>query len=165
MIALKNVLVATDFGDPSAAALTYGRGLARAFGATLHVLHVVDDVGSRAASSGGFGIDFGRMQAEIEDTSQQELNKLLTDEDRRDLKARAVVLTSTTPALSIVQYARDEQVNLIIVGTHGRGAVAHLFLGSVAERVVRMAPCPVLTVRHPEREFVLPDALEKVATS
>jgi nucleotide-binding universal stress UspA family protein len=48
---------------------------------------------------------------------------------------------------------------LIVMGTHGRGPVAHLFMGSVAERVVRMAPCPVLTVRHPEREFVTPDAL------
>jgi nucleotide-binding universal stress UspA family protein len=89
----------------------------------------------------------------------------LSAEDRRDLHSKAVVLTSTTPALSIVQYARDAKVDLIVVGTHGRGAVAHLFLGSVAERVVRMAPCPALTVRHPEREFVLPDALQVVKAS
>ena len=49
------------------------------------------------------------------------------------------------------------------MGTHGRGGVAHLLMGSVAERVVRTAPCPVLTVRHPEHEFVLPDALVAVA--
>jgi nucleotide-binding universal stress UspA family protein len=165
MIALKNILVATDFGGPAEVAFSYGRNLARAFGATLHLLHVVDDLSTRAATSAGFGVDFERMQTEMEQGAQAELDALLSDEDRRDLHAKAVVLTSTTPALSIVQYARDAQVDLIIVGTHGRGAVAHLFLGSIAERVVRMAPCPVLTVRHPEHEFVLPDALQKAATS
>ncbi len=165
MIALKHVLVATDFGEPSTAALSYARGLARNFGATLHLLHVVDDLGSRAMSSAGFGVDFGKMQQEMEQAAQADLEALLSDEDRRELGARAIVLTSTTPALSIVQYARDAQVNLIVVGTHGRGAVAHLFLGSVAERVVRMAPCPVLTVRHPEHGFVLPDALQKVTVA
>jgi nucleotide-binding universal stress UspA family protein len=162
MIAIKNILVATDFGEPSNAALAYGRQLARSFGATLHIMHVVDDVTSRAATTAGFGMDFGQIQLEMERAAQGDLEAMLSDEDRRDLHARTVVLTSTTPALSIVQYARDARVDLIVVGTHGRGAVAHLFLGSVAERVVRMAPCPVLTVRHPERDFVLPDALQVV---
>jgi hypothetical protein len=54
-----------------------------------------------------------------------------------------------------------EHIDLIVVGTHGRGAVAHLFVGSVAERVVRTAPCPVLTVRHAEHEFIAPDALQR----
>ena len=160
MIALKNVLVATDFEDAASVALTYGRGLARTFGATLHVLHVLDDVGARAATMAGYGVDVERMQTELEQAAQTQLDALLSDEDRRDLRARAVVLTSTTPALSIVQYARDEAVNLIIVGTHGRGVVSHFLVGSVAERVVRTAPCPVLTVRSQEREFVLPDALQ-----
>ena len=66
-------------------------------------------------------------------------------------------------ASTIVEYARNHGVNLIVMGTHGRGAVAHLLLGSVAERVVRLAPCPVLTVRHPEHEFVQPDTLATVA--
>ena len=63
------------------------------------------------------------------------------------------------PAHAITEYAKEAAVDLIVLGTHGRGAVAHLLMGSVAERVVRTAPCPVLTVRHPEHEFVLPDAL------
>jgi nucleotide-binding universal stress UspA family protein len=54
-------------------------------------------------------------------------------------------------------------IDLIVTSTNGRGAVAHLLMGSVAERLVRTAPCPVLTVRHPEREFVTPDALAAVA--
>jgi nucleotide-binding universal stress UspA family protein len=65
------------------------------------------------------------------------------------------VLASNAPATAIVEYANEEGVDLIVLGTHGRGAVAHLLVGSVAERVVRTAPCPVLTVRHPEHEFVV----------
>ena len=73
---------------------------------------------------------------------------------------RAVLETSDHPADEIVQYAKAAGIDLIVMGTHGRGAMAHLLVGSVAETVVRTAPCPVLTVRHPEHEFVVPDAAE-----
>jgi nucleotide-binding universal stress UspA family protein len=162
MIALKDVLVATDFEEAAAVALTYGRSLARTFGARLHVVHVLDDIGSRAATMAGYGVDIGRMQVELEAAAQAQLDSLLWDEDRKELGAKAVLLTSTSPASAIVQYATDAKVNLIVVGTHGRGAVSHFLLGSVAERVVRLAPCPVLTVRSQEREFVMPDALQRV---
>jgi len=165
MIALKSVLVAIDFGDPSMVALAYGRDLARSFGATLHVIHVVDDVGTSAAAMAGYGIDFERIQTEMEDSARQQVNGLLSDEDRTQLGATVAIVSSGGTANAIVDYARIHHVNLIIVGTHGRGAVAHLFVGSVAERVVRQAPCPVLTVRQPEVEFVLPDALERVQTA
>ena len=62
-----------------------------------------------------------------------------------------------SPGRSIGNYANSAGIDLIIVGTQGRGAVSRLLLGSVAERVVQTAPCPVLTVHHPEREFVLPE--------
>jgi nucleotide-binding universal stress UspA family protein len=65
--------------------------------------------------------------------------------------------------VTIVDYARNYDVDIIVMGTHGRGALAHLVMGSVAERVVRWAPCPVLTVREHEHDFVGPDALEAVA--
>jgi nucleotide-binding universal stress UspA family protein len=74
-----------------------------------------------------------------------------------------VVRTSNATAAAIVDYAKTLNADLIVMGTHGRGPVSHLFIGSVAERVVRTAPCPVLTVRHPEREFVAPDALERAS--
>jgi nucleotide-binding universal stress UspA family protein len=67
---------------------------------------------------------------------------------------------SDDPAEEIVNYAATNGIDLIVLGTHGRGGMAHLLLGSVAEKVVRTAPCPVLTVRHPEREFVTPDTLD-----
>ena len=69
------------------------------------------------------------------------------------------------PAREIVSYAASAHIDLIVMGTHGRGPVAHLFMGSVAERVVRTASCPVLIVRHPEHEFIRPDALQTVAAA
>ena len=60
------------------------------------------------------------------------------------------------PFLEIIRYAKDNQIDLIVLGTHGRGVLSHVLIGSVAEKVVRKAPCPVLTVRHPEHEFVMP---------
>ena len=95
-------------------------------------------------------------------SARKQLDGLLVDNDEPPLPTRRVLITSNTPAFAIVEYAGREQIDLIVTGTHGRGAVAHLLMGSVAERVVRTAPCPVLTVRHPEREFVIPDALVAV---
>jgi nucleotide-binding universal stress UspA family protein len=162
MIALKKVLVATDFGPASESALRYGRALARGFGAALHVLHVTDNVFIRAMDGYGYTAIPPQVQEDLERAGRKQTEGLLDDEDRRELRAVAVTVTSTSPADAIVEYVRTHGIDLIVMGTHGRGAVAHLFIGNVAERVVRMAPCPVLTVRHPEHEFVLPDALVAV---
>jgi nucleotide-binding universal stress UspA family protein len=163
MIALKNILVATDFGEAATVALTYGRELARTFGSTLHVIHVVDDLGSRVIGYPEYAASLGKIQVEEEAAARRRLDALLTDEDRRELRAKTALLTSQWAAQTILGYARDEHIDVIVVGTHGRGRIAQFFMGSVAERLVRLAPCPVLTVRHPEREFVLPDALQTVA--
>jgi len=80
---------------------------------------------------------------------------LLTEAERSALRARLLTRVGH-PFVEVVRYAREESIDLIVMGTHGRGAVGHLLLGSVAERVVRKAPCPVLTVRHPQHEFVRP---------
>ena len=161
MIALKNILVATDFSEPSDAALAYGRALARNFNATLHLLHVADNLFSASYGVEGFVATLPEMQQEIEDSARQKLNELLVDNDPGALPSKPALVTSNTPAVAIVEYATREHIDLIVTGTHGRGAVAHLLMGSVAERVVRTAPCPVLTVRHPEHEFIQPDAPEK----
>jgi nucleotide-binding universal stress UspA family protein len=116
MIALKNILVATDFGEAADAALAYGRELARTFDATLHVLNVADDVYVRLGGDAYVAV-LPELQKDLEESARRQLDALL----------------------------------------------AHLLMGSVAERVVRTAPCPVLTVRHPEHEFVVPDALTTTA--
>ena len=162
MIVLKNILVATDFGDAAEVALTYGRELARNFGATLHVVHVVDDLASRMVGYPDYGPNLVRLQSEVVASARTRLEALLSDEDRRVLHAKAVLFESQSPARTILEYAREEHIDAVVIGTHGRGKIAQLFMGSVAEKVCRYAPCPVLTVRHPEHEFVLPDALQIV---
>ena len=161
MTTLKNILVATDFGEAAETAIAYSRELARRFGATLHVMHVVDDVGARMVTSTvGLPYDVTGIQVVVDRAEREKLEAIVTEEDRRELGAKTVLVTSLAPAREICDYAEKEHVDLIVLGTHGRGAIGHLFLGSVAERVVLTAHCPVLTVRHPEREFIRPDALQ-----
>jgi nucleotide-binding universal stress UspA family protein len=90
---------------------------------------------------------------------------LISDDDRARLTLRLARITDLSPAAAITAYAEEHHVDLVLMGTHGRRGVAHLFLGSVAERVVREAPCPVLVVRHPEHEFVHPDSLVAVGSA
>jgi len=149
MIVLKNILIATDFGPASDAALTYGRALAKAFGARLHLLHVAENNFLRPTIADPHALN---------EAVERRLYNCLAPEDRSELRARAVLKVSDNPAEEIADYARDASIELIVVGTHGRTGVSHLLVGSVAERVVRTAPCPVLTVRHHEHEFVVPDA-------
>jgi len=157
MILLKTVLVATDFSPASSAALAYGRELASNFGAQLLVTHVAGNLLTRPYA-GGDGISFidPALQRELEENARQTLEAGVTAEDREQRRIRTIVLASNSPAAAITELARQEGVDLVVLGTRGRGGVAHLLLGSVAEQVVRTAPCPVLTVRHPEHEFVVP---------
>jgi nucleotide-binding universal stress UspA family protein len=162
MIRLKTVLVATDFSAPSDAAIAYGREFARTFGAKLVVLHVAENIMTRYAFEGAVPLTLD-VQVDYEKSLAARLQETLTDEDRRELNAEGILRTSNSPADAIVEVAKQEHADVIILGTHGRKALAHFFLGSVAERVVRLAPCPVLTVRSEEREFLQPDAVAAVA--
>jgi nucleotide-binding universal stress UspA family protein len=159
MIALKHILVATDFGEAAETALTYGRALARTFGATLHVLHVTSDIYMNAVGVDMYTASANELQRDLDETARKELQELVLDRDSTGTTTVPAILTSGSPALTIVQYAKNKDIDLIVMGTHGRGPVAHMVMGSVAERVVRLAPCPVLTVRHPEHEFVTSDAM------
>lgn len=153
MITIRNILVPTDFGRAATAALTYARDLARQYGAALHVMYVADDMTLR------FVLDstpmfLPQVQKELEEEGRTRLAALLSLEDRARLGARAFVCTSISPSSAIVDYARQHEIDLIVMGTHGRGAVSHMLMGSVAERVVRTSPCPVLTMRDPHGDAV-----------
>lgn len=161
MIVLKNILVATDFSEPSAVALAYGRDLARSYSARLHVLHVVENVMMRYSPEIAFATP--DVQKDLEKAARRNLESLITDDDRKTLSVVPVIEASMSTAGGITDYAKENAIDLVIVGTHGRGAVKQLLMGSAAERVVRTAPCPVLTVRAHEREFIAPDALAAAA--
>ena len=160
MITLKNVMVATDFSETAETALEYGRAFARTFGGTLHVVHVVESAFTRTTTGELAALNIDEILKEIRAASQKEIDKLVRDDDRRELHARAVITTANDAVGCLSTYATDEKIDIIIMGTHGRTALAHMLMGSVAEKVVRIAPCPVLTIRHPEHEFITPDALQ-----
>jgi nucleotide-binding universal stress UspA family protein len=155
MINLKSILVATDFSELSDAALNYGRELAARFGATLHVLHVAQNIYITTFGAENYAAVAPDLQQQVHDNASRRLQELLIGTEN----CVPAVVTSGSPAIAIVIYANDHDVDLIVMGTHGREALAHLVMGSVAERVVRLAPCPVLTIRQPEHEFVRQDAL------
>jgi universal stress protein A len=156
MIALKTILVPTDFSDTSDQALRYGKALAQAFGASLHVLHVVQEPFAQPWAVEAYGFSLATLQEEWMKEANQRLEAALTPEERTALKATLTAQLGH-PFLEILRYAKAQDVDLIVMGTHGRGPLGHVVMGSVAERIVRKAPCPVLTVRPDEHEFVLPD--------
>ena len=159
MITLKNVVVATDFSEPATAALNYGREFARKLGANLHLVHVLADITGLAIANPGFANDMSTETRErVLENAKEQLAGQLSDEDRRDLQAKSIVMTAADPAHAIVTLAHELPADSIVVGTRGRGGISHLLLGSVAERVIRSAPCPVLVIKHPEHEFIRPDA-------
>lgn len=157
MIVLKNILVATDFSESAAVALAYGRDLARTFNARLHLAHLVEDVMMRYGPEVSFAVP--ELQKNLEERSWRDLRALITEDDRNVVP---VVQTCVNIPNAIVDYAKTNSIDLVITGTHGRGPIKHLLMGSVAERVVRTAPCPVLTVHAKERDFIAPDALATV---
>ena len=153
MLTLRRLLVPIDFSEPSEAALKYGVALARAFNAKLYLLHVLAKAPAENRESVEHPIGlFERMQ----DAARERLGNILTDHQAKDLPSEFTTQVGT-PYIEIIRYAKDHDIDLIVMGTHGRGPVAHMLMGSVAENVVRRAPCPVLTVRHPQHEFVMPD--------
>ena len=145
MIVLRNILVPTDFGAAAEAALRYGRTLAETFGADLHVLHVMESVFLQARFAD---------PATIEAVVRKQLSDRVVADEQRRFQTHAVIEKFDSPSDAIVRYAKSATIDLIVMGTHGHNGAAHVLMGSVAERVVRTAPCPVLVVRHPEREFI-----------
>lgn len=150
MIRLKKILIPTDFSVCSEAAVLHGFELAHSFDATVHLLHVVEDPNTMAWTQ-GFPLPVVGMLEQFQDESRRRLLASVPDADR----GRVVIACPiASPVAEILRYAAEEAIDLIVMGTHGRGFVAHALIGSVAERVVRRAPCPVLTVRQPQHSFV-----------
>jgi nucleotide-binding universal stress UspA family protein len=142
----KRILVPVDFSPPSDAALEYARSVAARYGASLHLLHVAEDPYRAFYSAEVFVPEIEGLREEILSDTEKRLKDQLRPADVTDLHATAESIIGM-PSGSIVEYAAGRDIDLIVMGTHGRGGMAHLLMGSVAERVVRTAPCPVLTVR------------------
>lgn len=155
MITLKRILLPTDFSPYSHVAVRHACALAENFDAEIHLLHVLQDLVVLTPEPGMAVPPTDLYLKEMQTFAEEALTKVL---DPAWAEGRAVtrVIRQGAPFVEILQYAREQDVDLIVLATHGRSALAHLLLGSVTEKVVRKARCPVLTVRPAEHEFVMP---------
>lgn len=145
MVAPTTILVAVDFSDCSISAYRAASSLAARFGATLHLLHVVTEPLQETWVHFAPGAELVDMLKACEAKARERLDALSAAGEI----ARERVVVSTVwgnPSDEILKYASEKQVDLIVCGTHGRRGWDRMMIGSVAERVIRLAPCPVLTV-------------------
>jgi universal stress protein A len=150
---IKKLLVPVDFSEPSQKAVKYAERFAEQFGASVTLVHVIEPV--------WYPHDWDymplvNMQAARDAQTKQTRRQLLSLAEKTvdEIVPVTVAVRSGSPWNEIAALAKEEQSDLIIIGTHGRTGLGHMFIGSTAERVVRHAPCPVLVVREREHDFV-----------
>jgi len=151
---LKRILVPIDFSDCAKKALQYAIPLAKEHEAALTLLYVVP---TNYASGEYGGIDYASLEADMRASGDKQLSALAVDEVRGEVSADTLIRTGSAAA-EIINVARSLPADLIVVSTHGRTGLKHVFLGSVTEHVIRHAPCPVLVVREREHEFLRHDS-------
>ena len=177
-IAIKKICVASDFSEVADLAIHYGAAFARLHGDELHLIHVVQNIRD-ALTHADFTADgevsreyFRRMRGELpEDTDADGMTKTKQflaaleqgvepgaslEEETPWWDGLKIIKTMRhgDPVEQICHYAKISHIDLLVLGTHGKTGMRHLLLGSVAERVVRQSPCPVLTVRTNEHDFL-----------
>lgn len=144
---IKSILVPVDFSSNSTRALEYAHTLAARFSASLHLIHVCEVPSLTTGSMDAYAVAYSNWSQQLGEEAERELLKLLP-------KLAGVPVTTEvlfgSPARALVTAATNRKVDLIVMGTHGHGPLMHALMGNVAERVVRTAPCPVLTVREPK---------------
>jgi nucleotide-binding universal stress UspA family protein len=153
MIKIKRVLVPIDFSEFSDRALNYAKEICEKFDAELHLLHVLEVIVSTPQFTMGLAIP-----AREEESEKLVLEKMAELPGENWAADRAVVRHTAhgAPFVQIVKYAKENDIDILIIGTHGRTGLSHVFMGSVAENVVRQSPCPVLVVRNEGHQFVAP---------
>jgi universal stress protein A len=153
-IRLQKILLPTDFSKYSAAAVQYACEMATKFDAELHLLHTLETHLS-ATPEFGMGLALPQYISESRAAATKALANVL---EPKWAAGRTVIQTvlEGSPKVEIVRYARKQNIDLIVLATHGRTGLPHVILGSVAESLVRSAPCPVLTVRPEGHQFVMP---------
>ena len=153
-IRIQKILLPTDFSEYSAAATKYACELATKFDAELHLLHTLE---THLTSTPGFGMGLA-LPNYINESKAAAEKSLAGVLDAKWAESRTVIhaIVEGSPKVEIIQYARKQNIDLIVLATHGRTGLPHVLMGSVAESVVRTAPCPVLTVRPEGHQFVMP---------
>jgi universal stress protein A len=153
-IRLQRILLPTDFSTYSATATKYACELAARFDAELHLLHTLE-IHPISSPDFGMGLALPRYAEESRTAAEKAMTKVVDPQWSAGRKVFQAIVEGS-PRAEIVRYARDKDVDLIVIATHGRSGLSHVLIGSVAESVVRTAPCPVLTVRPEGHQFVMP---------
>jgi universal stress protein A len=153
-IRIQKILLPTDFSDYSAAATKYACEMATRFDAELHILHTLE---AHLSSTPEFamGLALPKYINESRAAAEKSLTGILDPKWSAGRKVIQAVVEGS-PKVEIVLYARKQEIDLIVLATHGRTGLSHVIMGSVAENVVRTAPCPVLTVRPEGHQFAMP---------
>jgi nucleotide-binding universal stress UspA family protein len=149
MSRIKRLLVPTDFSPTAELALQYAIDIAPP-GASIHVIHVIEDTAFVTAFPDGFTAEIAGLREQAVKDAKRTLAGIVGQFQASNTVLTTEVLTGR-PVAGIVETAKARNADLIVMGTHGRGGFAHFMLGSVAERVLRTAQCPVLTIRDNSR--------------
>lgn len=152
MIAIKKIMFPTDFSEYSLHALNYVRAFATMHESEVLVLHVAELTG---ANTYVYAPLYPEINNDILHNARVRMNELENKLSGEPFKVKTSIVHNK-PFVGIVEVAKEQGIDLIIMATHGYGPVKHMLLGSTAERVVQKAPCPVLTIRDPEHTFVHP---------
>ena len=155
MIDLHRILLPTDFSKYSQNALSYALAFAEKFGAELYLLHVVQDLALFIPDAVIATPPISPPVEQLMAAARMALDHVVQQMPTQGVRIKTEIREGT-PFYEIIRFAKETNIDLIVMGTHGHTGLAHVLLGSVTEKVVRKAPCPVLTVRHPEHEFVHP---------
>lgn len=154
MIKIERILFPTDFSPCAEHALKYALMFALEQRAKLYVLHVISDMNTPTV----FGLELYPVLKDyekIEEKAKQVIQQVIPEQFLKKIEVENIIVQGT-PFVEIIKCAKKNNVDLITIATHGRTGISHVLMGSTAEKIVRMAPCPVLTIKHPEHEFVLP---------
>ena len=145
---IKKILIPTDFSSYSQFALQYAATLAENFSAKLYVMHVCEHL-IAGVESEAYHFSVAEFPAEVERNEKERLRQMTEELRSKGIDAESVIRVGR-PYSAIVNTAKELEVDLVALATHGRSGPSHVAFGSTAEKVVRLAPCPVLTVKHPE---------------
>ena len=152
MVTVKKILVPVDFSEFSINALRYAVGFAGHFSAKIFLLYVMEPASYYQDPAGVFMARFEEVEREIEEEAKNQLNRT-AGEEIGDAVNHEILIRRGRPFSEINSAASKYDIDLIIIATHGHTGVEHLLFGSTAEKVVRKAPCPVLTLRKPAKGY------------
>ncbi len=150
------ILLPTDFSEAGRPAATHACEMARQFNAMLHCLHVVDESYQYWSAMGPEPVIVGPPPQELIESAKQRLQRFCAEYLRELAHPVVQEVSMGSPFAEIIAYTKEHAIDLIVMGTHGRGAIAHALLGGTTEKVVRKAPCAVLTVRVSSHQFAAP---------